>query len=151
MCIEAIAHDLKSHAAMLLPSCFLFRAASGDSERAFLKRNEKYNGEWEYDGSGSLTDLGDLRFGPTPNYPTGYAWFTQRLPSEFWSATLSFTFAPLANAAELGIWLTKDFGPQGPVFGGPIQFTGVALLCLYNNGKFEFELRENDGRGVFAS
>jgi hypothetical protein len=53
--------------------------------------------------------------------------------------------------SQVGVWFTKDFGPVGSIFGGPIQFTGVSLLCLFSGMVFEFELRENDGKGQFVS
>jgi hypothetical protein len=150
--LDSSSDHLKSFTDMRLLWFFLAGpAVSSITSRTFLKRNKDYTGEWEYGDAAFLSDSGQLHLTRSSAGSTGYAWFPQRLPSEAWFGNFSFTFPTPGSSSLVGIWVTKDFGPRGPVFGGPVQFTGVALLCLFANQSLEFELRENDGRGRFVS
>jgi hypothetical protein len=135
---------------MLIFLAALSLSLDGDSY-SLLSSNKRYTGDWEFGGTAFISDSAELVLTSNASKATGFARFPQRLPSESWSASVTFTFAPDSPQSEFALWFTKDFGPTGHIFGGPLQFYGIGVLFLYNGSAIHLEVRENDNRGQFTS
>ena len=123
---------------------------SANTTRRFISRNPNYSGDWELGGNAEVVD-GILQFPEDLRFGDGYAWLTQRLPSEKWRCrvTMNLTSIGPNNFGKVGIWLTKDFGTTGEIFGGPSKFYGFAILVMIVENKIDIETRENDGHEEF--
>lgn len=129
-----------------LNSCVL----QTNESRKYITHNEHFSGDWEYGKNASLIE-NDKALVLVPNLKnvSGYAWLTQRLPSEHWISNINLSFQKGFSSSTIGIWMTKDFGPTGEVFGGPSQFHGICILMHYNGTSIFTEIRENDGKEKF--
>lgn len=131
---------------------FLFSKVSSledVTERNILSRNKNFFGEWEYTGNSSIID--DKFLFLTEERTTAGIYFTHTLPKDEWSSKIKFSFPKNSTISQFGIWLTKDFAPEGYVFGGPPQFYGFAILVIKQNESIFIEIRENDSKGKYTS
>ena len=105
----------------------------------------KYPGEWEI---GEATVFENGTFYLINNNPNsrGYAWLSPKFPESNWTTNITFSFPQQNDQINIGIWFTKDFGAQGPIFGGPQTFHGYSVLAAYHKNLFSLEIRENDGK-----
>lgn len=121
-----------------------------NTSRKYITHNEHFSGDWEYGGNASLIEIDkSMILASESKNSSGYAWLMHRLPSEQWIADISLSFEKGLHSSTIGIWMTKDFGISGEVFGGPSQFHGVCILTRYNGTSIFIEIRENDGHENF--
>lgn len=115
--------------------------------RNLLSRNKNYYGVWEYTGSTILWDSHIYLYNNQPKSIGGF-YFSNKLPDDCWNSTISLDFDQKSNEAKSGIWITKNFGPEGYICGGPSVFTGLAILITSNNNTFKIDLHENQGKAL---
>ena len=132
---------------------FLFFSHSFSLEdvvvRRLLNNNPNFFGEWEYTGNSYINN--NEIFFLNQEKTTAGLYFSQKLPQNQWNTTICFEFPNVSHPIQLGIWVTKDFGPEGYIFGGPLQFTGFALLIAKLHNQILIEVRENDSRSKLTS
>ncbi|OHT17116.1 hypothetical protein TRFO_12632 [Tritrichomonas foetus] len=138
----------------LLLYFILSKTESNQNEiRRFISRNPNFSGDWEYGGDAKISNIPQINLGlfltNEQKTSSGYSWLTQRLPSEQWHAEIKLNFTLNYHSSKIGIWMTKDFGANGTIFGGPVTFHGVGLLFQYNGTSIVFEVRENDGHNDY--
>lgn len=112
--------------------------------RTFISRNKNFSKEWEYLGTAAL-EGSKLNLLKNKGNNFGAAWCTHRLQES--NYTLDFTFQiPTGSSAssKFAIWITKNFGPKGPFFGGPLSFKGISILFQIKLGKLSVEICENE-------
>lgn len=117
--------------------------------RTFISRNKNFSKEWEFLGTASL-EGSKLNLLKNNKNNFGAAWCTHRLQES--NYTLNFTFQiPTGNEAssKFAIWITKNFGPKGPFFGGPLSFKGICILFQIELGKLSVEVRENEDEQLY--
>ena len=113
-----------------------------------MRNNPNFFGEWEF--SGDLSNIQNKLFFSYGKSKHFGLYFTKKLPKEQWNALISMEFPKNNNVSMLGIWLTKDFGVEGQIFGGSDKYTGFAILIAKYNKTMLIELRENDSKGKFS-
>lgn len=111
-------------------------------KRNLLSRNKRYYGEWEYTGSTVLKDDFIYLYDQQPKSVGGF-YFSQRLPNDSWNSTISFDFDKESIVSKTAIWITKDYGPEGYIFGGPSSFLDAALFITFQNNSFKIEIKES--------
>ena len=128
----------------------IFHSFSLDNilDRKLMRMNPNFFGDWEFKGDLKFIE-NELIFYDGKQHNFGL-YFSNKLPKEQWTASISLEFPKNRNISQLGIWFTKDFGVEGSIFGGQEQFTGFALLIAKFNKTMLIELRENDSKGKFS-
>ena len=121
---------------------FIFHISFVSNVR-FIEQSKKYPGEWEI---GITAEYMNDTFFLTNDekHGSGYAWLEDRLPQNNWTAEIEFNITNHPVQTTFAIWITKDYGPVGAAFGGPLQFTGVGILFLYDGSENQLkcEIRE---------
>ncbi|OHS95769.1 hypothetical protein TRFO_38095 [Tritrichomonas foetus] len=126
-----------------------FSLGSALLNRTFIARSSSFSKEWEYSGA-ALYENQILDLVKKENEDFGAAWCTYRLPLTYYS--LNFTFEiPTGDSAmsQFGIWLSKDFGLSGNVFGGPLCLKGLGILFKISKGKLEIQIVEKSKSELF--
>ncbi|KAH0792648.1 putative vesicular mannose-binding lectin [Histomonas meleagridis] len=129
---------------MVLALLLCFSQCTSVENRNVIGQNRKFQNHWEYGGYSYFKD-GKLVLVPGDRLSKGYIWCTSRLPVTNWSSTSTFSFQNDSNFNQFGIWITSNYGQVGDVFGGPSKFSGISVLCRFQDGILKIEVRQNDG------
>lgn len=110
-----------------------------------VSRNQNYPGEWELGLSAILENQQIFLIKDEPK-AQGYAWLNQKFHQGNWTVNTTIHLPNIKDEIHFGLWFTKNFGIQGPIFGGPQSFYGLSILGMYSNSSLSIEIREDDSQ-----
>lgn len=113
-----------------------------------MEGNPNYSGTWEV-SNGAIVNSSEVILVQRGSKAVGTVYFDGRLPENAWNIAVNASFPVRHTEKRFGVWFTKDFAPYGHAFGGPVVFTGAAILVQSNGTHVKVEIREDDGQGNY--
>ena len=131
---------------------FSFCRCDTVENRVFVQDNPNFTGSWEYSGDSLIDHNNNFYLLPGNSTQASGAYYTSSLKMHDFSSDFVIKFSPNEKQiTNVGIWITKDYHMEPRVFGGPLSFSGIGLLMLYNGTILSVELRKNNERGKFLT
>lgn len=125
-------------------------ATSADLLPPYYLTSNNISGSWQFSG-GSIIQEDYVILVPPIQYYKGCAWSIIPPPSKDWLIYFHLNITVETGGGGFGIWLIESHGADGPFYGGPTNFTGVALIgALSDSSLLKLKLIESRGNETFS-
>jgi hypothetical protein len=100
-------------------------------------------GYWEIGGATQI-EHDAIMLAPPVQFHKGHIWTNAQVPLDDWKMELDFLISESNGGGGFAIWIIDKYGADGPLFGGPSSFAGVAVHARIRpaaGGNMELEFR----------